>query len=190
MKKLFLIALIALFAFAGTAQLAYADEGDVYVGVKTGIMMVDELEDDPFDDITVVGLLLGVGLTPEVSIEGELNMSVSSGDMDEINIPGMLTAEGDVDIWTLGAYAVYRHPINDTISLKGKAGALLVSMDFSYSGTLFGTPFAFSDDETDVEASVGAGATIKLTDQIDAEVEYTFMSSDIGYLSAGLNYKF
>lgn len=179
MKRLFLIVLIALFVSVGTLQLAHADEGDVYVGAKMGTMMIDASN---IDDITAMGFLLGVGVTPEVSVEGEFNTRVSGGDVDG----GLVVIDGDVDIWTLGAYVVYRHPIIDNVSLKGKVGFILeyVSEDID---TILGT---YSDDSVDFGNSVGAGVTVGITDVLSAEAEYTIIEADVDYLSVGLNYKF
>ena len=179
MKRLFLVALISIFALAGTAQFVQADEGDKYVGVKTGIMSIDVYG---IDDITALGFLVGFGLTPEVSLEGELNIGISGGEIDT----GVIIIDGEFDIWTLAAYAVYRHPINDTISLKGKAGLLYESVEFDMD-TILGS---LSGDDTDFGVSFGAGATIKVTDLLSVDVEYTIIETDVDYLSAGLNYKF
>lgn len=179
MKKLFLIVLIALFVSVGTLQLAHADQGDKYIGVKMGTMMIDASN---IDDITAMGFLLGVGVTPEVSVEGEFNIGVSGGDVDG----GVVVIDGEVYIWTLGAYVVYRHPILDNVSLKGKVGFLIeyVSEDID---TIFGR---YSDDSFDLGNSVGAGVTVGITDVLSAEVEYTIIEADVDYLSVGLNYKF
>lgn len=182
MKKLFLIALLSVFAFAGTVQFAHAEQGDLYIGVKAGIVEIDDEDDVDIDAITTMGILAGVGVTEAISIEGELNVSVSGG---EIDAPIPVTG-GDVNVWSLAAYGVYRHPVSEMISLKAKAGVLFESVEIDVE-SLAGD---FLEEDSDFEVSYGAGATIKLTDELSAEVEYTVMESDVAYISAGVNYKF
>ena len=177
----FLLSLVALvFAltfFAGPgASKALAGEGDVYGGVKAGIIMVDEDSVD-IDDLTAVGLLVGFGLTPEISIEGEFNVTVSGGDFE------IGPFDGEIDVWTLAVYAAYRAPIADMVYLKGKLGVIYEDFEMSVSGFP-------SESDTDTRFSGGVGAGLNINEQLSAEIEYTLLDDDAEYLSLGLNYIF
>ena len=172
-----LVAIVFAFTFFVGAGKALAGEGDVYGGVKAGIAFVDDSGSIDIDDLTMIGFLVGVGITPEISFEGEFNVSVAGGDID------YLWVSGDLDVWTLAGYAVYRAPISEEAFLKGKLGLLLENWEFSISG--WG-----SESDTDLELSAGIGAGLYFSEKLFGEVEFTIIEEDISYLSVGLNYIF
>ena len=93
MKKLILSTF--LFAFTGlmaVQNVSMADEGDVYIGAKTGILLIDVSD---VDDIIPIGVLLGYNIISDLSIEGEFNYTIAGGDID------FGIGSGDTDMWTL-----------------------------------------------------------------------------------------
>ena len=187
MKKIFLFALIAAFSFVGVSS---AEEGEMYVGAKTGLMMVDV---SSTDDIIPLGVVYGHSLEhlfPNLWVEGEFNYGLTGGDIDSG------PASGEVSIWTLAGYAVYRYPLGDAAYLKGKAGLLYerakVEID-DYTMVVLGIPLTVpggSETDSDFNLSVGIGAGYKINDRITVEAEFTIIESDVDFLSVGLNYKF
>lgn len=147
-----------------TTGLAYADRGDQFLIPKVGFMSIDLSNADPLYSI---GVMYGYGITPEVTVEGEVNLGISGGKSDL----------GDYDIWTVAGYGVYRHPISDTAYLKGKLGLLhenvkVQSASASDSGFAGGFGFGFKIAKTLIE------------------LEATIIDKDIIFYSAGLNYAF
>lgn len=187
MKKIFLFVLIAVFSFVGVTS---AEQGERYVGVKTGLMMIDE---SGVDDIIPLGIVYGQSLEqifPNLWVEGEFNYGLTGGDLDA----GPLS--GEVSVWSLAGYAVYRYPLNDAVYLKGKAGLLYESVKAEiddYTVVILGVPITVpgdSETDTDLNFSFGVGGGFKINDKITVEAEFTIIESDIDFLSVGLNYKF
>jgi opacity protein-like surface antigen len=173
MKKVFLFVFIAVLCFAGISK---ADEGDMYIGAKTGVMLLDL---DDVDDIIPLGIFFGYDITSEVSVEGELNYGVAGGDID--------VADAEYDVWTLGVYGAYRYLIEDSdLYLKGKAGVL-----YEYEEVE-----DFDIDDSGMVFSVGIGGGYEINDEFAVEAEYTYISElelseeAINYISIGVIYRF
>ena len=170
-----LVALVFAFTFFAGAGKATAGEGDVYGGVKAGLAFVDA--DVDVDDLMMIGFLLGLGITPEISLEGELNVSVAGGDFD------IGPFSGEADIWTVAGYAAYRAPLSEEAFLKAKIGLLFEDVELSVSGWP-------SESDTEFNLSAGIGAGVYFNEQLFGEVEFTIIEEDVTYLSLGLNYIF
>lgn len=177
MKKLLLslFTLTIIFSFSADAQSAEKS----YMGVKTGIMSIDI---KGVEDIVPIGFVLGTQIKDEIYIEGEMNIGVIGGEYEPI--PGF---DADFDIFTLAGYGVIRHPLNDKIDFKGKLGLLYESR----SASVQVGGFKYDVTDTAIGVSLGIGMTMHLVDETTfIDFEYTIIESDVGFLSAGLNFTF
>lgn len=159
---------------AGSSEAANSSQN--YVGVKFGSMSISR--DIPFDDD---GLLLGVLFGYNIpdsnfAIEGEFNTTVSKASSENASY-------GDLGVTTLAGYGVYRSP--GRVYAKGKVGILYEYLTSSAKG-----PVTIDVDGAGLAISYGVGGGVRITDQMGAEIEYTVIEADIGYLSFGLNWNF
>lgn len=157
----------------------WADRGDQYVLGKLGIISV-KLNDA--DTLGSIGLLYGYGLTPEVSMEGELNLGLLGGKYEQKNSAGVVFEDGEYRIWTLAGYGVYRFPLTDVAYLKGKFGVLYENV--KRSGRI-------SDKVSKgFGLAGGVGAGTRIADTLTLEGEITSIDKDIVFFSMGLHYAF
>lgn len=175
MKKL-LLALFTVLLFTSFTTTAKA--ADQYWGVKTGIM---DLGYSNVDNIIPVGFVYGMHIQKQFYFEAELNIGVAGGEFKILGI------DGDMDLFTLAGYGVFVNPLNDQWSFKGKVGLLWEDTEISISVPPFGK---YSAGESGIGLSLGAGARLQLDEQKSLDFEYTILSSDVGYLSVGLNFAF
>ena len=159
MKKLLFILLF----FILTSGFTYADSGDQFLIPKVGFMSVDL---NNADLLYSVGLLYGYGITPGITVEGELNLGVSGGKSDI----------GDYKIWTVAAYGVYRHMLTSTDYLKAKVGVLYENVEATSKAT-------------DTGPAGGLGFGFKVNKTI-IELEATTIDQDIVFYSVGINHPF
>ncbi len=180
MKRTFLLTVLAVLS------LAAASAAQPYLGIKTGMMMLDVTG---VDNIIPVGAVFGYEFAPKMSIEGEFNYRISGGDWNYSTWGA--SASSEWKIWTLAAYFVYRYPIGEALYLKGKAGFLHedVSAEVSMDSDILGH-LTFDASGTDNGLSFGAGAGYKLGEKMAAEAEFTIIETDVNYLSIGLNRRF
>jgi opacity protein-like surface antigen len=177
MKRVLLLAVVAVFCLAATSFAA----GQKYIGVKTGMMMLDVSR---VNDIIPIGVFGGYEFMPRMSIEGEFNYRISGGDVDYLSEFG--GSKFEYKLWTLGAYFVYRYPIKPEIYLKGKAGFV---HSHATAKATFGA-YTFDASGSDNNLSLGVGAGYMFSGTLGLEGEYTMMSSDVNYLSIGLMKRF
>lgn len=171
----FLIMLIGL----ATGANAYA-AGHAYLGAKAGFM---DAGYNGFDSALAVGVYGGYNLMGKdaaaaanlgggrLAIEGELNVTLLDGDAGFY---------GDWSITTLGAYAAYIFPLNESVSLKGKAGIVRQDIDVDRSGS--------GAKNSDTGLALGVGAGFKLGGGT-LDVELTLMD-EMDYWSVGYNWRF
>jgi hypothetical protein len=180
MRRALFVSMVMLMIFAGSVF------AQGYLGAKTGLMMLDAVG---VDDIIPIGVMGGFEFMPKMSIEGEFNYKISGGDWDYGRF-----GKFDWDLWVLSVYYVYRHPLNETFYIKGKAG-----LQYAHSGSeityttyeLVGLDLVevevtedYSGSDTDL--TVGGGMGMSLNEQFGGEVEFTLMGGDFNYLSVGL----
>jgi len=167
-------------------QPSQADAGDQYLLPKIGTMSVELNE---ADSLSSVGLLYGYGITPEFTLEGELNAGLSGGEYKRTLNSGT-RLEGKYTVWTIAGYGVYRYPVTDNIFLKGKLGLLYENIDRDGIQTTSGD-LARSDDNKSkglgFAGGLGFGFRAKST---IFEIEGTLIDSDILFYSLGVNYAF
>lgn len=158
----------------------WADRGDQYVLGKFGFMSVDLNDADPLFSL---GALYGYGITPEITVEGELNLGLIGGEYKQKNAQGQTFEKGDYRIWTLAGYGVYRFPLSDVAYLKGKLGLLYENV--KRSGDLIG-----GDTSNGFGLAGGIGAGTQVIKGLTAEAEITGIDQDIIFYSLGLHYAF
>lgn len=172
MKTLKALTAASLLVLSGYS---HAEPGD-YMNLQLGISDVDGF-DEGFAAIGTFGRPVP-HIHQNFSVEGEVTTTIADPDR---SVAGTSI---EVSYFTLGAYGVYSHPLNQYASLRGRAG--LVYYDTDVSTTVPGVQG--SDDG--IELSVGFGVTYNLNKRMDLIAEYTIIESDIAHLSAGIQYQF
>lgn len=177
MKRMLHVVTLVIMAHSVTA---WADRGDQYLLPKFGIMTVNL---NNADNLYSLGVLYGYGLTPEVSVEGEVNLSLTGGDYKRKDATGSVIESGKYKVWTVAGYGVYRYPFTETAYLKGKLGLLYENVDRSANIGEGHTAKAFG-----VAGGIGAGILIRGNLTIEAEI--TGIDKDIIFYSLGVHYPF
>ncbi|MBI3774287.1 MAG: porin family protein [Gammaproteobacteria bacterium] len=160
--------------FALVSGNVWADRGDQYVLGKLGVMSV---KTDNADALGSIGVLYGYGLTPEITVESELNLGWFGGEYKQ------KSAHGNYRIWTVAGYGVYRKLIGDATYLKGKLGVLYENVTRTVV-----------ENEDQVSKGFGLaggiGAGTRIADALTFEAEITGIDKDIVFFSLGLHYAF
>lgn len=143
----------------------------LYFGLKAGAMDVDDTEDAANNVGVMAGYKLHEDERGAFFAEGEYTRTFSEGEANAV------LGSGDYDVETLSAYGGFRSA--GQLFWKGKIGVSW--WDFAVDGA---APGAGEDD--DVSLSFGAGAGWRLNDTTGIEAEYTFIDSDISFLSVGV----
>jgi len=125
-------------------------------------------------------------VSDKFSVEGEFTYSVASPG-DEETISGN-TLKAEFTILTLAAYGVYSHPINEKLSVFGRAGILYESIS---TEVCLNSLCANSDeDETETGLSYGAGFKYSLSDSMAVRFDYTLIEADVSHLGLGVSMNF
>ena len=166
---------LALTSCAATQQastldthVARAPSGN-YVGVKTGPLVISR--DVDYGNGVSIGGLFGHHIPDtDMALEVEMTGTVSSPSGDR-------QAFGDLDVYTLGAYGVYRTP--GDLYFKAKGGLVYENLNVDvYSVPVEGAA---------INLSLGLGGGYRINDHISAELEWTVIDPDISFASLGLN---
>lgn len=173
----------SLLALASASLLSLSAQAAVpanqaYVGLKGGLVMLDDDGTDNLDDAAALGIYGGYNLTPNVAIEAEY---VASEDAD-ISAYGI---DGEYNVEFFGMYGVYRHYFpNSPVYGKGKLGFVRAKTEVSALG--------FKESDTDTDVALGLGLGFAATPNVDIEGEWSMMSGDAEgqMLSIGAAYKF
>lgn len=165
--------------FALMSSTVWADRGDQYVLGKLGIMSV---KTDSADALGSIGMLYGYGLTPEITVESELNLGWFGGEYQQ-KTAGVVRAHGNYRIWTVAGYGVYRKLIGDATYLKGKLGVLYENVNRTV---------VEGEDQVSKGFGLagGIGAGTRIADALTFEAEITGIDKDIVFFSLGLHYAF
>ena len=144
----------------------------LYLGVKGGEMNISD--DISFNNATSVGILLGANIQDSgLALEGELTTTTSAAEHKTIS-------GSELDIYTLAFYGVYRSAGN--FYIKGKAGLIYEYLNVS--------GFIIPLEGEDIGISLGAGGGFRISNNINLELEYTLIESDIDYVSLGITFGF
>jgi len=180
----FVVSLVIILSVC--SKLSFADAGDQYLLPKVGTMSVD-LKDA--DTLTSVGLLYGYGITPNFTLESELNLSISGGKYDQ-RTSNNTTFQGKYTVWTLAGYGVYRYSITDIVFLKGKLGVLYESVENKGTQETAGGA-SQRDDNTSKGFGIAGGFGVGFQAMSTIiEIELTSIDEDIIFYSLGINYAF
>ena len=177
MKKLLAI----IFFILIFNDIAYAKKGDNYLLPKLGFMDIALNDADP---LWSLGVLYGYGLTNRMSLEGEINVGLSGGDHEELDVnTGQVIDKGSYDIWTAAAYGVYRMPLWQSGYFKTKLGMLYesVARKLEQGG---------NREDTDFGLAGGAGFGMKVWNVFTFELEATVIDKDIIFYSVGTHIDF
>jgi hypothetical protein len=177
MKKFFVAALAFLCATPG---IVYADRGDQYLLPKIGFMSIDLNEADP---LFSAGLLYGYGITPSITIEGEVNLGISGGEYTRKDGNNVEIEKGEYNIWTTAAYGVYRLPFQDVAYLKAKAGGLYENVERT-------SDTAEEETATGFGFAGGLGLGVIFAQKLTLELEVTGIDESIIFYSLGVHYPF
>ena len=155
---------------AQTAAVEPADEEGPYIGIKTGPLNISR--DLPFNNGFSVGGLFGYEFAgSDFSFETEFTTTVSSPNGTSSNV-------GDLDVFTLGFYGVYR--TSGDLYFKGKAGLVYEYLNVDFRSLPL--------EGDGIGLSLGLGGGYRFNDALRAEVEYTKLEADIDFFSLGLLY--
>ena len=135
---------------------------------------------DGFDEGLALAATVGVpagNVAPNLAFEGELGLTLVD--------PERNTPAGNVEAsyWYLAGFGVYSLPLNNGWALRGKLG-------LGYLDTEVRAPGGNVADDSDLEAMLGVGLTIPMNSTMRFITEYTRIESDIGHLSAGVQFDF
>lgn len=146
-----------------------------YLGLKAGVMEVD---DSAFDEAENVGLVLGYDMTGTDAfawaVEAEFTKSSSDGDFKVFGV------NGEWDIETQAIYGVMK--IGQDFYGKLKIGFLNEDVTAKAGGASF--------DDSDSGASAGVGLGWRASEAFALELEYTMIEEDVDFISGGINFHF
>lgn len=164
--------LILLFILFCISTTAYA--GTEYLVARAGTMLVNVGNTTP---LISSGVYYGYNLNEKTSIEAEANVGLSGGKYNDGK--GNF---GSFDIWTVAAYAAYRHPLTHNLYAKGKFGLLFENItNNTRSEKLIHQDYGFSG---------GLGLGLQLKQKLTLETELSLLERDIYYAGLGVHYKF
>lgn len=188
MNKKFIAGVSCLLLSAGMSAAALADmNSDRYrANAQFAIADVDDLE-DAGSAIVLTGIKPMSKVHRNFAVEGEF--TTTAGKPGESFNGGVVFGDIDVEAsyYTLGAYASWNHPINQTVTLKGRAGILYENVEVEMKSSVLGNA---KEDDTDTGLSYGIGAYFNVTKDINIVTEYTQIESDVSHLGAGVQWLF
>lgn len=163
------------FTFIGVVNDLYAAQGDHYLIPKIGVMDIDA---NDADLLFTLGVYYGYGLSPNISLEAEIDIGISGGDYQ------ISRKKGHYKVWTLAAFSVYRYPLLDTAYLRLKLGVLYENVtndrpDVSHTVT-----------SSDVAVAGGVGVGYTLINRITFEFEISKFEKNILFYGVGFHYPF
>ena len=134
--------------------------GKVYLGVKYGLLTIDEPVSGA-DDVEMdnVGFTFSGDINEYLALEFEFSTTVSESEQDLLDLGPNLKVSSD----TLGLFLVGK--TQGDVYIKGRVGYTRVAQDISYSGS------SISANVYGVAAGLGAG--IKLAEGAALEIEYS-----------------
>jgi len=169
-KNILVLLAIAAMGFTGMAQ---AQPFNRYFTAQGAMADVDGYDSG-------IGGVLTYGVrVPELhknfAVETEFTMTLFEPDAKV----GGTTYE--VSYYTLGAYGVYAHPLNEKFHVRGRFGILYEDVEVSSAVS--------SQSDDGFELSFGFGITAGLGKESRVILEYTVIDSDINHISAGIQFK-
>ncbi len=140
-----------------------AAHADLYIGAKTGPMLVDiSGADDPTNVALTLGYELGI-LVADVGLEAEFSRTASDGDV----------AGQPLEVETNALYVSFVTPGPLYLKLRGGIADTEVSVGAAST----------SDNDTSLGVGLGVSAGI-----LRFEIEYTQIENDVDFLSFGVQF--
>lgn len=161
---------------AGAAQA----QGGQYAKAQLAIADVDGGFSDGLAVVGTYGMELPQ-LLPNFSVEGEFSTTISEADKS------VFGNKLEYSYYTLGAYGVYTHPINQRVSIYGRAGLLYVDSTVDIYHPVTGKT---SESDSDLELGLGAGTNIALGQNFDFTAGVNIINEDVNHISAGVQLRF
>ena len=159
----------ALPAVQAEADSPKATDGP-YIGIKGGPLNISR--DLPFNNGYSLGALFGFDF-PESDFAFETVVTTT------VDSPtGTSDSVGDLDVFTLGFYGVYRTP--GDLYFKGKAGLVYEYLNVDFRS------LPLEGDA--IGLSLGLGGGYRFNEALRLELEYTALEADIALFSLGLLY--
>jgi hypothetical protein len=142
---------------------ATSASADIYIGAKTGPMMIDASGvDDPVNTAVMLGYEQGF-ILGDVGVEAEISRTASDGEF----------AGNKVEVDTEALYLAVRTP--GVVYFKARAGILHEEVSIGSA----------SEDDTGASMGVGLGFGLGI---LQIEIEYTVVEEDIDFLSVGIKF--
>jgi len=178
MKRTVLFAVLFLSTISSQAL---AERGDHYWLADLGLMMVDN-SDNP-DNLTILGLKYGYGLTERLALETDYTMSLSGGAYEDKDI----NEDGEYSVWLLGVNAAYRQVFMENFYFKGKLG-----LSYGEQKRTNSEVSTEKEDVTSITGGLGVGflAGKVVGSSLTAEAELTMHDSDLMSFTVGANVTF
>ena len=169
-------AVCSLLAYSGTAQAA---EDGFYIGAAAGVNFA---QDSKFDlttgsdpsashDTGLTGLASG-GYKFESGLRLEAELGYRDSDVDEV---GGVDGDGDVSAISLMGNALYDFDLGSPITPYIGIGLGIAQVDFDGVSPVGGS--AVDDDDTSIAYQGIAGASLRLTDQLDLTLDYRYFAA-------------
>lgn len=133
-----------------------------YFGVVAGLMDVDLPGDSPVNG----GLRGGYRWTSGWGVEGEATTSLSDGEFASV----------DYSLTTVAFYGTYRTP--GSVYFAARAGALYEDVDAGIA------------NGSDTGLSAGLGVGFEAGEQMNLQLEYTLIETDVNFWSASMTFRF
>jgi outer membrane autotransporter protein len=188
--------LLALIVLLGSAAFAQDSGKRLYMAGYLGFNLFNDSDfssntagisgDLELEDDVSFGGALGFRLSPQFSIEAELNYTSADTGRLSSNL-GSVTTTGNLDITTLMLNAVYDFDLDWPIQPFVTAGAGIGYFDGSVRNN--GVPFSTSADEYGLVYQVGAGLKYKFSDSMALTGGYRYLgSNDIDFGAGDIDY--
>lgn len=175
MKKI--LSTIAATAVLATSSFAL-DTDKLYVGAGLAIESATD-----FDSGMAIVLTAGLPVT-EKGESGPGTLAVEAETTFDLTSPSttIWTTDVEASIFTLAAYAAYKHDINEKVYVKPRLGLLYESITMS-SGS-------YSAETTDIGLAMGVQFGYNIDKQLDVVVGYNIVEADVSHLTFGALYRF
>lgn len=166
--------LVGILFLLNLALINSASANTEYLVARGGAMFINAQSTKP---LVASGVYYGYSLDENVSLEAEANVGIAGGAYNDGT-----GNYGNFNIWTIAAYAAYRHPFTSTFYGKGKFGLLFENItNHTRSEKLVRQDYGFSG---------GMGLGFHVQQKLTLELEFTLLEQDIYYSGLGVHYKF
>lgn len=129
--------------------------GEVYLGINSGVLFIDDVPDSDGANIQNIGFTFGKGINSVLAMEFTYNVTVTEDDTDL----------GDLSGDNIGLYLVAKTP--GTVYFKGRFGYTRTTLERDFRGDSF--------DHNSYGLAYGIGGGVKIVKGGAIELEYTLL---------------